>query len=430
MPFSGVLATISEEAVATAMLLANGAVGATSGPAADPVTGRGDIDRDGSLEVVVVGYMGRNSVFDRFGRMLPGFPVRSNPAYSQPQRADREAGYYAANPAFVPGDFPGGALPNNPDWVPDLVNRKNKINSTTWSFLAAPTLGNIDPSDDALEIVAGAMDRHLYAFKSNGAPVPGWPVMLRDPAKVGSVDPLTHRVTNAPGINNRRGAMIVASPAVGDIDNDGDLNVAAAVNEQYEEPINTDDFILPQVLAALDEHGGNNRVYVVHGDGALHGGGPGNASGGHPNANAYRAGWPAKVGTLVLELLPVVSEGPNSPPVLADINNDGALELAVFGTAGPAYVFEPDGVSAYGRSSDGFDRTLLMEPFGAGSNSIDTQSIPAVGGGIFSQFLPCSPPVYATGAAGLGKFLDVVLPEDQILSDNHFSVWDTSGTRL
>src|SRR5690606_27368401 len=121
-----------------------------------------------------------------------------------------------------------------------------------------------------LEILAGGMDRHLYAFKSDGSPVPGWPVMLRDPATVASVDPVTHRVTNIPGISNERGSMIVASPAVGDLDGDGLLDVVSGVNEQYEEPVNTSDAILPTVLSALDQGGGNNRVYAIHGDGALH----------------------------------------------------------------------------------------------------------------------------------------------------------------
>jgi hypothetical protein len=390
----------------------------------------GDIDRDGSLEVVVADYNGRVSAFNRHGQMLPGFPVRSNPAYSQAQRADREQGFYASNPAFLPGDYPGsGSLPNTPDHVPDLINRKNKMNSSTWSFLASPTLGNIDFTDDDLEILAGAMDRHLYAFRSNGQPVPGWPVMLRDPATLASANPLTHRVSNLPGFGDERGAMMIASPAVGDINGDGTLDIVAVVNEQYEGTINSDDFVMPTLLSALDQEGGNNRVYALHADGALHGG-VSNPPGAHPNPNAYMPGWPAQIGTLAVDLLPVVGEGPNCPPVLADVNGDGDLEIGVFGTVGPAYILGPDGISLYGRNDEGLDKTLLMEPFGVGSNSLDTPSIPAVGGGIFTHFSSLGSPVYAAGTAGLGKFLDLFLPDDQILSDNHLTVWDLSGSRL
>jgi Subtilase family len=158
----------------------------------------GDLNRDGDLEVAVGDFQGCVSVFDRFGNLMPGFPVRPNPYYSSVQRAQREAGFYAANPALVPGDYPGpGALPNSPDVVPDLVNRKNKMNRTIWWFLASPTFGNIDPADDELEVLAGNADRHLYAFNHDGSPVAGWPVILRDPAKLDasdSIDPVTHRL--------------------------------------------------------------------------------------------------------------------------------------------------------------------------------------------------------------------------------------------
>lgn len=392
----------------------------------------GDIDRDGSLEVIVGDFLGRISVFDRHGVMRPGFPVRSNPAYSQPGRLDREGSFYAAHPEFSPGAYPGGGtLPNNPDWVPDLVNRKNALNSTARWFMAAPSLGDIDPSDDALEIIAGAADRHLYAFKADGSPVPGWPVMLRDPAMLGSCNPATHEIANRPGLRDRGGAMIVVSPAVGDIDGDGRVEIVAAVNEQYDggdEPINSDEPVVLAVLDALGESGGNNRLYAIYPDGSGHGAGPGTP--GHPNPNAFIPGWPVKIGTLIVDLLPVIAEGPTGAPVLANINGGSDLEVGVYGTLGPGYILGPDGASIYGRDDAGHDRTLLMEPFSAGSNSVDTPSILGLGGGIFTDLIGAGQFSFAGGAAGLGKLLDVFLPEDQLLSDNHLAVWDLSGTRV
>ena len=43
-----------------------------------------DLDGDGRLEVVVPDFGGRLTAFDRFGRVLPGWPVRTDPVFSSP----------------------------------------------------------------------------------------------------------------------------------------------------------------------------------------------------------------------------------------------------------------------------------------------------------------------------------------------------------
>ena len=136
-----------------------------------------------------------------------------------------------------------------------------------------------------------------------------------------------------------------------------------------------------------------------------------------------------KIATLTLELLPVVGDGPDGPPVLANVNGGNDLETGVFGTAGPAYILGQNGTSIYGKDAQGRDRTLLVDAAGAGSNSTDTPAIPAVGGGIFTDLNGTGQLTYAAPTAGLGKLLDVVLPEDQLVSDNHISAWDLAGSR-
>ena len=386
----------------------------------------GDLDRDGHLEVVVPDFAGRITAFDRFGRVLPGFPVRTNPAFSAPQPADRAAGFYRNNPAAVPGRYPrtGEPLPNDPDLVPDLVNRRTKLNRTHWWVMAAPTLGDIDPSRPGLEIVVGAADRHVYAWHADGSPVAGWPVMLRDPSMVASVHPFTREITQPDGVPAKNGAKIVTSPALGDIDGDGDLDVVAAPNEQYEEAPNSDDPVFTASGAVLTP--GNQRLYALHRTGATAGTGPGSPANGHPNANAYLPGWPTKLSTATLELLPVVGNGPTGSPVIGDVVPGGGLEVAAFGTVGPVHVVNGAGESVYGQSPDGRDRTLLTEGVGSGANSKDSPSIPAVGGSILTDLDADGALDVAVPAAGLGKLLDLALPDDQLLSDNHLAVYNAS----
>ncbi|MBI4053016.1 MAG: S8 family serine peptidase [Candidatus Diapherotrites archaeon] len=87
------------------------------------------------------------------------------------------------------------------------------------AIFASPSVGDID-NDGNLEIVVGAMGRNagewynystdyggIYAFDANGSLVPGWPVL--------------------------KGLSFEATPALGDIDHDGFLEIAATSNYNY-----------------------------------------------------------------------------------------------------------------------------------------------------------------------------------------------------
>ncbi|GAC1442405.1 MAG: hypothetical protein NVSMB55_13040 [Mycobacteriales bacterium] len=387
----------------------------------------GDLFRDGHLEVVVPDFAGRITAFDRFGNVVPGFPVRNNPAYSAPQPDDRAAGFYRNHPELVPGDYPvkGAPLPNDPDLVPSLVNRPDKANRQHWWFLSAPTLADIDPAYPGLEIIAPSADRHVYAWHADGTPVKGWPVMLRDPATTASVNPYTHAITQKAGIDVLNGAKIVTSAAVADINGDGKLEVAVAPNEQYKETANTDDNVLSNPAISKVVSGGNDRLYAIYADGAAHGAGPGTPANGFPNANAFLPGWPAKIPTLSLELLPVVGDGPTGSPVIGDLDGTGKLQIAEFGTAGPVAVLNSDASSYYDKDpTTGNYRTLQTAGVGPASNSKDAPSIPAAGGLALTDLAGTGKLQIAAPAVGLGKLVDLILPDDQVLSDNHLAVYD------
>lgn len=388
----------------------------------------GDLNRDGRLDVVVPDFAGRITAFDRHGEVLPGFPVRSNPAFSSPQPADRATGFYAHHPGLVPGNYPraGEALPNNPDLVPELVNRRTQSNRTAWWFVSAPTLSDIDPGHPGLEIIQGGADRHVYAWHADGTPVKGWPVLLRDPAMVDKVDPLSHEITQKHGTDVFNGAKIVTSPSVGDLDGDGLPEVVIAPNEQYKETSDSDDAALMNPVVGQVLSGGNDRLYSIYHDGAAHGSGPGHPANGFPNANAFVAGWPAKLSTVFLELLPVVGDGPTGSAVIGNLDGGKDLEVADYGTAGPIHLLKSDGSPMLGRNPvTGTQVTLQTSLTGPLSNSPDKPSIPAAGGSILTDLDGDGHLDVVAGAVGVGKAVDLILPDDQLLSDNHLGVWST-----
>ncbi len=69
-------------------------------------------------------------------------------------------------------------------------------------FFATPTLADLD-GDGRLEILQPGMDQFLYVWQADGAPLPGWPLKVQDP--------------DFEAIADREG-RILSSPAVGDLD--------------------------------------------------------------------------------------------------------------------------------------------------------------------------------------------------------------------
>ncbi len=167
----------------------------------------GDLDRNGQLEVIAADAQGYVYVWQRDGTVRPGFPVATLAEYSNTHRSERD-------------------LSTEDGRVPDRTNRHTSDNRLARGFVAAPALGNLDGSaDGSLEIIIGGLDRHVYAWHADGKPVPGWPALLKDPAKVQSVDPITNEVTLTANANAEIGTKIITPVSLGDIDGDGSLDV-------------------------------------------------------------------------------------------------------------------------------------------------------------------------------------------------------------
>jgi hypothetical protein len=178
----------------------------------------GDLDGDGDLEVVVEGFDRRIHAWHHNGVPVAGWPIyRGNGdailrgGWSSPALGDIDDD---GLPEVVVGSDspPWGGEGTTPDYTKGTVWAINGDSSNVpgWPVVtdqlvqSSPALGDID-GDGMLEIVVGTgvaiagAGHKVYAWEGNGAPVAGWP-----------------RPT---------GGYMQASPALGDLDGDGDLEV-------------------------------------------------------------------------------------------------------------------------------------------------------------------------------------------------------------
>jgi len=359
-----------------------------------------DIDRDGVPEVVGADFEGKVYVWGADGQRIR--TLQTNPAFSgAPQQ-------------------------------PFVDVRRGKRHRTQRGFIASPVLADLDGDDGGrLEIVAAAMDRHVYAWNDDGTPVPGFPVLVLDWSKVSSVDPVTHVPTFTPEAGDEldQGA-IIDTPAVADITGDGKPEIVVGTNEEYKADDdggwNVGNSVLGPAAALfaqanVDLADANTRVYAIKSVGDPGGPGP-------SNSDAFIGGWPVRVAKLMSELLPIVGEGVTGAPIVGpasmDCGGNGGQgpKVGVMPDAGPAYVLNQDGSSCLGNGEGGKPNALQTET-GAGA---DHPAIPAVGHPAFGNF--AGGISFLAPAAGLIRALDVAVPEYQTGGQDYLGAWNpTSG---
>jgi LruC domain-containing protein/uncharacterized repeat protein (TIGR01451 family) len=277
-----------------------------------------DLDGDGRLEILVGDTRGYLHAFHHDGTKLAGWPVKAGLDPDKPVRilskpavadvdgdgapevilalADGKLYVYAANGALEPG------------WPMSIGDAADLYGSHTID--SSPTVADID-GDGTPEILVGAYDKHVYAYRGNGTLA--WRFATRDvvmstPA-VGDIDPARPGLETVFGSGDRfvyvvdkdgqllwrrpTGWTVRSSPLVADIDRDGDLEIVI---------------------------GGDDRnVWAWHHDGSA------------------VAGWPQSTGSAVF-----------SSPVLADVDGDGVAEIVVGSDDMNIYAFKADGSLAAG----------------------------------------------------------------------------------
>jgi subtilase family protein/VCBS repeat protein len=419
-----------------------------------------DLDGDNRNELIFGTSDGRVHAMRPDGSELPGFPVHTDPlplhsggrAFTSGE-VSPSTSYEAVLASVAVGDLNGDGSPEvvaadmgghvyawtaggkllwkreaNPDFsgkpLQPFVNvRRGKRYRTQHGFIASPVIADLN-GDGKPEVIAGGMDRHVYAWHgADGAAVSGFPVLVIDPSKITGVDPKTDAPTFKSGLGDEldQGA-IVDTPAVGDITGDGRPEIVVGTNEEYPADsdggfngglLNDASLTVATRLGVLSP--GNSRLYALK------------ASGG---PDAILPGWPVKIGQVETDLLPVVGEGITGAPVIGPAscpsNADGRNKAGVIADAGLGYLFNGDGTSCYGKSpgNDGQQHdTALQSDFAAGAGKFDTPAIPAVGLPAFGNF--GGGVSFLAPAAGLLRSLDVALPEYQGGQD-FLAAWDAS----
>ncbi|MCP4582115.1 MAG: T9SS type A sorting domain-containing protein [candidate division Zixibacteria bacterium] len=171
----------------------------------------GDVDNDGMLEIVVAAYDTSNQDYlycwDHEGNSEPGWPVR--------------AGYCRlSSPALGDIDNDGdleifiGGLMTSPYWMEILFGFDHEGQPLiNWpielphdggmaNINSSPTIAEIDNETETQEILVKTVD-NIFALNTNGSLVEGYPYFLSD---------------------NSNSATHGPSQAIGDLDNDGDID--------------------------------------------------------------------------------------------------------------------------------------------------------------------------------------------------------------
>lgn len=407
-----------------------------------------DLNGDGAQELVVATDDGAVHALRPDGRELPGWPTGTGiapywPTRSETARADgipapgRAVGiggpavadlYGDGSPEVVVTDMDGGVSVFGADGstrarmsTDPAFSRQgdtNPRNRLKPGIIGGAAIGDLD-GDGRPEIDVAAMDRHVYAWRGDGTPVPGFPVLVADPAQVRAVDPVSQAVTFRDPASTLQGGELVATPTLADLNGDGRRDIVIGAQEQYDENV--------AVFPALGLSGtsGNTRLFAISSYGTANPTGT-DRNPAHPDDRAYLPGWPVRLPMFLTGVLPTIGDGVATQAAVGDVDGDGAPEVVANSVSGQTMVFNADGTTPY-LPWLGLPVALnwLNAP-GPGTNSTDTGVITsAFGGPALGRLGSPTGLDVAAPTSGLGRALDTLLANDQP-GDPQLTAW--SGT--
>lgn len=310
-----------------------------------------DLDGDGVMEVITTDRQS-TYVFDASGNLLPGWP-RTGGSDNIPAVADIDEDgtpeIFVASPG-APGKIrcfhrDGSIQPGFPVNLPYQY----------WLNVTAPAVADVD-GDGHLDV--GAQTEPGVAFFDRfGQPLPGWP----------------YRWTTSQNIP-------WSAPAVADLDRDGHMEVVVGNNNMYDWGVHvirhdgtampgwpkpTNNIFSSAAVGDLDGDGDleiviqegdptwyGNRMHVWHHDGT------------------YLPGWPKEIAP--------EWESSRSNPAIADVNDDGQVEIVTQTGDGMLHIFQPTGPEL-----DGYPRLI------PGGGSISSVQVIDVDGDRIEEFFLC-----------------------------------------
>ena len=321
----------------------------------------GDITGDGEPEVVVTA--GEHVyAWSRRGERVEGFPKRVDTTRSEPCKI------YDARPPGAPRVCF--------DANQRAITRDHHIKR---GFLGSPALADLD-GQPGLEIVAGSLDQHVYAWDGGGDVLQNYPVELD-----GNED-------------EADGAEIITTPAIAELDGDPRPEIVIASNETLDgcDPqLDPEDFL----SIFIGQGTGCNPTYALNHDGSLLGG-----------------NWPVQTGVLAGDILPLVL--PSHDAAAVDVNGDGRDELSISAGTGPARLVGPDGdVSAT------YDNVPTASPnVGDRGLELNLADYPSIG-----RLSPSDPPSVFKGGLSLNGAANLLAVNQNLPFNHTLQAWSLGG---